>query len=335
MYVEAFSEGKNLDAPDENEDQFIVVPDRFYGVIDGVTSRTGRRYQGMLAGRLAGLVVRRAVAEHLLDDGGLCRCHAPDLIDHVNRALRAAYHQFGMLEQAKADTGVRFGATLALMCDLGSTFRFILVGDSGVRIKPHEFVRDDNALDLITASLRQNIYRRLQGAGATTSDCEKASRACAFHGTTAVHDDMLPWITGQTLESVFDECYESCAARFPEVPRKEIIKLLRGGVVDGQGEFQNSAEYKLGYACFDGFDIPPGLISVFDRPKAAADTVELFTDGYFAIPQGRTVADWEAAFDEIERSDPAKIDRHPSVKGTVGRIRADDRTIVIVRHGGR
>ena len=37
MKIEAFSEGKNLDAPEANEDQFLVLPGRGYAVIDGAT----------------------------------------------------------------------------------------------------------------------------------------------------------------------------------------------------------------------------------------------------------------------------------------------------------
>ena len=42
MKIEAFSEGKNLDAPEANEDQFLVLPGRGYAVIDGATDISGR-----------------------------------------------------------------------------------------------------------------------------------------------------------------------------------------------------------------------------------------------------------------------------------------------------
>jgi hypothetical protein len=40
--------------------------------------------------------------------------------------------------------------------------------------------------------------------------------------------------------------------------------------------------------------------------------------------------DWEAAFAEVERVDPEKIGRYPSVKGSSARMHTDDRTVVIV-----
>jgi len=53
MRVEAFSEGKDLDQPEANEDQFLVLPGLGYAVIDGVTDITGRTVEGMRTGRLA------------------------------------------------------------------------------------------------------------------------------------------------------------------------------------------------------------------------------------------------------------------------------------------
>jgi hypothetical protein len=72
------------------------------------------------------------------------------------------------------------------------------------------------------------------------------------------------------------------------------------------------------------------LVHVFDRPRESLSTIELFTDGYFKPAAIPSVDSWEASFAEVERLDPEKIDLHPSVKDTSGRIRTDDRTVVIV-----
>jgi hypothetical protein len=74
------------------------------------------------------------------------------------------------------------------------------------------------------------------------------------------------------------------------------------------------------------------LVRTIDRPKSSFQTLELFTDGYFAPGAVPKVAAWEAAFAEVERDDPDKLHHYPSVKGSIGRIRADDRTVVILRH---
>ena len=83
MRIEAFSEGKNLDDPAANEDQFLVLPGRGFAVIDGVTDITGRLFDGMRSGRLASGIVQQAAASFLTDvcDGEFCGTQAWQWID--------------------------------------------------------------------------------------------------------------------------------------------------------------------------------------------------------------------------------------------------------------
>ena len=120
-----------------------------------------------------------------------------------------------------------------------------------------------------------------------------------------------------------------CRARFPQAPVADIERLLERGI-SGQTRFQNNTVSPFSYGVLDGFDVPLPLVHVFDRPRESLRSIELFTDGYFKPAATPDVAGWEAAFSEVERLDPEKIDAYPSVKGTVGRMRTDDRTVVIV-----
>ena len=88
---------------------------------------------------------------------------------------------------------------------------------------------------------------------------------------------------------------------------------------------------KFEFVLFHRFGIPLQLVNVIDRPRDSIRTIELFTDGYFKAALTPDVAAWETAFDEVERLDPEKTGRYPSVKGTNGRLWTDDRTVVIVR----
>jgi hypothetical protein len=141
---------------------------------------------------------------------------------------------------------------------------------------------------------------------------------------------MAPWLDERGLAALHARCLERCRARFPGVPEDDLRLLLDGGILTGQGRFQNTTASPLGYAVLDGFEVPMALVRVVDRPRAEVRSVELFTDGYFEPGAEPSVAAWEAAFAEVERVDPWKIGRYPSVKGTVGRIRADDRTVAIL-----
>src|SRR6185369_17606476 len=90
MRIEAFSEGKYLDDPDANEDQFLILPGRGYAVIDGVTDISGRVYEGMRTGRIASRVVQRAVADFLTDPASSEK--TPEaLIERASAVLRGEY----------------------------------------------------------------------------------------------------------------------------------------------------------------------------------------------------------------------------------------------------
>jgi hypothetical protein len=329
MKIEAFSEGKNLDAPEANEDQLLVLPGRGFAVIDGVTDRTGHRYDGLYAGRIASRIVQQAVADFLLDPAE-ADVRPERLVAHASAAIRAAYAHHGILETVRADPARRFGATLALAADLGAIMRFVLIGDSGLRLDGREVWINDTGLDLITASLRLEAYRIVGEGGGRPEDQARIGRACVFRGAAALHEEMQPWLDAPKLALLYARCLERCRTRFPQVPVADIRHLLDGGIMTGQVQFQNNTASPLSYAVLDGFDVPVSLVQVIDRPRASIRSIELFTDGYFKQGETPDVAAWETAFADVERVDREKLDRYPSVKGTVGRLRADDRTVVIV-----
>lgn len=64
-------------------------------------------------------------------------------------------------------------------------------------------------------------------------------------------------------------------------------------------------------------------------PKAAANSFEIFTDGYVSIPaDGVRVLDWEAEFARVEERDFHKTGAHPAVKGSTSTETCDDRTVI-------
>jgi hypothetical protein len=329
MKIEAFSEGKYVDDPDANEDRFLVLPGRGCAVIDGATDISGRLYDGRRGGRIAAEITMQAVAAFLADPAQ--RDLRPErLIESISGAIRDVYARFGLLEAMRADPSRRFGATLALAADLGDAFRFVLIGDSGVRINGAERFVVDGGLDLVTASLRVAAYRIVAEAGGSAEDRRRVGRACAFHGAAELHPDVRPWLDETARQRLYDESLAWSRARLPAAPEADLRALLDTGI-DGQARFANNTASPLCYAVLDGFEIPLPLVSVFDRPRAAIRSIELYSDGYFEPGAAPALADWEAAFAEVEREDPEKIGRHPSVKGSSPGMRTDDRTVVIAR----
>ncbi|MGH6944578.1 MAG: hypothetical protein ACREH6_10210, partial [Geminicoccaceae bacterium] len=153
---------------------------------------------------------------------------------------------------------------------------------------------------------------------------------CAFHGPARLHPDMRPWLDEPALATLRARCLEASRARFPAVPSSDIERLLDGGVMTGQGQFQNNTASPLSYAVLDGFEVPMELVRVIDRARPTVQSIELFTDGYFEPADAPSVEAWEAAFREVERADPEKIDRYPGVKGSTPGRYADDRTVIVV-----
>ncbi len=182
MRIDAFSEGKNLDDLGANEDQFLILPGRGFAAIDGVTDRTGHRYDGALAGYVASRLVQRAVAGFLLE-----RTDEPvdpqRLVDHVTAAIRAAYARYDILDIVSADPARRFGATLALAAPCGEMVRFVLVGDSGLRLNGQEVWINDTGLDMVVASMRLEAYRLVGAAGGNPADQARVGRAVVFNGS--------------------------------------------------------------------------------------------------------------------------------------------------------
>ena len=330
MRIEAFTEARTPADPAANEDQLLVLPGRGYAVIDGVTDRTGQRYDGLLAGQLASRTVQQATASLLLERAA-AEVDPAQLVAQLSQALRAAYQRHGVLESARRDPARRFGATLALAVERAAGWRFVLVGDSGVRLNGSELWLNQNELDLITASLRCEAYRMVAAAGGAPADQAAVGRACAFHGAARLHPEMRPWLDHHDLAILRARCLAACRADFPAVPAADIERLLDGGVMTGQGQFQNNTSSPLSYAVLDGFEVPMELVRVIDRASAAVHTIELFTDGYFEPAGAPSVDAWEAAFREVERVDPQKVERYPCVKGSAPGRFADDRTVIVIR----
>ncbi len=145
----------------------------------------------------------------------------------------------------------------------------MLIGDSGLRLNGTEIWINDTGLDRVTSSLRQEAYHLVDEAGGTPADRVRVGRACVFNGAATLHPDMTPWLDARSLEVLYGRSLERCQARFPAVPVGDLRRLLDGGVTTGQAQFQNNTRSPLSYAVLDGFDVPPSLVQVIDRPLAS------------------------------------------------------------------
>jgi hypothetical protein len=70
MKIEALCESRDPDRPAANEDCLVVAPGRGLAVFDGVTDRTGLRFEGQTSGRIASRAAADAFSAFLADGGG-------------------------------------------------------------------------------------------------------------------------------------------------------------------------------------------------------------------------------------------------------------------------
>jgi hypothetical protein len=115
------------------------------------------------------------------------------------------------------------------------------------------------------------------------------------------------------------------------VPRAEAEKMVFGGIVHGQGGFQNNDAAVLGYASLNGFDIRRDRIRIESLPVADIDTLELYSDGYFEPGDAFGIDSWESKFREVERRDPHKITEILAPRGSLAGLWTDDRTYLGIR----
>ena len=323
MRIEAFSEGKNLDDPDANEDQFLVLPGRGYAVIDGVTDITGRVFDGMRTGRLASRVVQRAAADFL--SGCRRRQAAPEAL--VERGLGGAARRVRAARRSRR--GARRSAP-ALRRDADDR------GRPGIALPVHRDRRLRAAAQRL-GSRRRRLGPRPRdgraapgglphgrGGGRRSRAQRRVSRACSFYGAAALHPDMQPVARRREPRgALLGEAWRAAAHGSRTRPWPTSSGCSTHGI-SGQTRFQNNTASPFSYAVLDGFDVPLSLVHVFDRPRESLRSIELYTDGYFKPAATPDVAAWEAAFAEVERIDPRE-DRRLSFGQGHGRPDANRR----------
>lgn len=323
MRIEAFSEAKNPAAPEANEDALLILPGRAYAAIDGVSDRTGVRYDGMLAGCYAATLVRRRLEEAL---GGADLPAPATIIADLTSAIDAAYARFGTRDSVRADWGGKIACTLALAILEAEAVRILLIGDSGVRINGTQVMQQNKDLDLVTALLRREAWRAVAARTGDIAERERLSRLMAFRGAGQDPSAFAPLLAADEVARIGAQALAASLTALPHQPRDAVAALIERGIFGGQGIHQNNAASPLGYSCLDGFAIPPAFIRQETLPRADIRTIELFTDGYFRPGDGFGADAWEATFRAVEAEDPHKVERYLSPRGSAGGLWADDRS---------
>lgn len=319
MLIESSSIPKFRDLSQSGDDVVALVPQRLYAVFDGATDAIGTVVDGDTPGRFAASAAARAMVQVVTSDQR-GRLSVSELLETMNRAIATGLADAGAGQ-------VRAGSTAALVEDLGDTLRFLIVGDSGIRLNGSETFRFHKDVDLLYTAGRCAVFHRLRALGLSGDKLEASTRQLVFRGLAQPGQALLG---AADIEAILREARAACAGRLQADALALVDEMMLSGIGGGQYRFSNLAGHSLGYGVLDGTRTQGPDVVSFTRPKAQVRSIELFTDGYLTCPAGTRVQDWEAEFARVEAEDPSKAGAYAGVKGSSSQYFSDDRTVVTV-----
>ncbi|WP_332774749.1 hypothetical protein [Polaromonas sp.] len=318
MLIESSCIPKYRDLSQPGDDVLAIVPQRLYAVFDGATDTVGLSINGESPGRFAARQAAMAMVSTALAPDHAARAQARWLID-MNRAIAE-----GLL--AQAPPGTRAGTTAAAVLDCGDELRFLIVGDSGVRINGTELIHLHKDVDRIYTAGRIAAFKRLQTKGWVGDALEQGARQLVAKGLSQAAQFGLD---AHEVESILRGARQACVPLLQPDAVSLVESMLLAGIAQGQYGFANRAGHSLGYAVVDGGDTQGADLLAFSRPKSEVRSIELFTDGYATCPPDVTLRAWEDEFARVEALDYAKTAAYPGVKGSTTTQFSDDRSVLV------
>jgi hypothetical protein len=330
---EGFTQAKNPNLPQTNEDQIVVVPTIGFAVIDGATDITGKRFDDRLGsaatgGRLAAVAIAEALRTRLSAPAGL---PAPEaLIACASAAVADLYERLAMADIARASSDHRFRAGFVAAVSDGETLRLVKIGDCGIRVDGRAVLDKVFPGDVVLSAARALAFASLTRRGEDAAMARKAARTMIVQGLSP----SAPEIDGLSQREI---ATIRMAAAQDRIVREalggdedRIVAILDAGLAGIRADTSGFDALVI-----DGVeDVAPAAQSL-DLPDSAWSCIELHSDGYPAIPDGIGVAAWEAALAEADRIDPERVGVYRSTKGRVGGNFGDDRSIIVIRKENR
>ncbi len=333
MYVEAFTQAKDPNAPAANEDRWLAHESRLFAVIDGVTDKSGEPLpdgttRGQAAGRLLDAQLRELAA-------GPLPAESSALVATLTDAIANAYKRAGIEGVVEASPNLRFGAQLVAAFVTAEGWRLVAVGDCGARVTrcagPPLLFGAATPHDDIAAIWRANVFEHVLRRTGDVELALEAGRAYALAGNRQHLAAYRAVISERDQERLGLAAAHEAHAAHPDLDRAAVDEVLRLGIAR-LGRYRNQSG-PLGFAVLDGTAVHPAGVTDVRFERAEVESIELFSDGYFGPPPGTaaTVAAWERHIRHVEATDPHKVGAYRSTKGSSEGKFADDRTVMIVR----
>jgi hypothetical protein len=315
MRIECASFSKYRDGLRPGDDVPLILPGVILGVFDGATDAEGTMIDGVGAGRFAALTVAQAAARIAMTDAGR-RMDAPALLGVLS----------GALAQVTAHLALRIppSTTLAMAMDCGTDWRFVLLGDTAIRLNGREVLQKSKLIDDVSTHARVAVFAHIRQSEDDPDRAEMAARRAIFLGLDQAVDegvldaDLARAIIADTIRTTGLADHAAIVADF-----------LKGGIRT-QHAHANTTGHPLCFGTMNG--TTAGLDDVIDitRPKNSIHSIEIFSDGYPTLPESVSLTAWEAAFAAAEVLDFHKCGPLATVKGSTTTEFFDDRTVLIV-----
>lgn len=315
MRLELFNRSKYRDGSAPGDDVPLALPGVIYGVFDGATDPLGTVVDGIAAGRLAALTVAAEMTAIALDPN-LRQQPGTSIINHLSTALKVKTDPLNL--QIPPST------TLAVALDFGDTWRFLMLGDSGIRLNGTEVHHHEKIIDHVSTVARVALFNELLSRNSDLDQVELRTRRGIFLGLdVAISEGILS--AARAAEIVDQAITETMLEAFG----KKVSQFLMGGI-QTQFQFGNACGSPLCFDTMNGTLPQLGEFRDFERAKADITSIELFTDGYPSLPDTVSVIAWEAAFQTAEDHDFHKTGPLATVKGSTSMEYYDDRSVVVL-----
>lgn len=313
--------GKDPAAPERCEDRAVLALPDVAAVVDGATDIGGQRFGGRAGGWLAADALSRFVLAAAAD-GSIRRWSGAEFVARANGVLRGLYAELGILEAARQSPERRFraGASVAIAQETG--VRIVSVAMPGLRIdgvlcKPDE---PPEGFERVLTNLRALLWNDPEMAPLAPPVREKTLHALLVAGRPAARaPHAAAWTRAEaTLR----------AALPPQADPARIEAALARGLWGSRCAHPGDPSYS---PAIDGFQDEAKADWETLLPYGGYRTIELFSDGYQALPAASDVTAWEAEANKANREDPHRIGAFAAIKGGIAGGHHDDRSLVVLQ----
>jgi hypothetical protein len=246
----------------------------------------------------------------------------------LDAELRDGYARLGLVADLAVAPERRAGCAFAAFLHDGEALLLVAVGDCGARVDSLSgrlLHLDAKPLDEISTALRVETWRAMEAKGAPRAACAKAGDMAAGQGLNSPPEGL----SAAEAAAIGARVAARIAKAHPKIAAAEVAAMIARGI-STQRVFANRSDLGLGYGVIDGFGVPERFVETRRFELEEIRGVELFTDGYFEIPETAGLDAFEAAHERVEREDFDKLGRYASVKGSADDRVTDDRTYLRV-----